>query len=111
MSDDLWGLADAIAALRRELAKAMESGEGQRIKFRLQPVEITIQAVVTKGADGRIGWSVIGIGGKAESARTHALKVILQPLVRTETGEYTSEYSITDLTEEPVHFGTPPDGK
>jgi hypothetical protein len=111
MSDEVWGLADAISALRRELARAIEMGEGHRIKFRPQPVEITIQAVVTKGADGRIGWSVIGIGGKVESARTHALKLVLEPLLRTETGEYTPDFTVSDLAEGPVHFGEPTDGK
>lgn len=105
MADEVWGLADAIAALRRELADAMVAGEQDGLKFKPRPVELTIQAVVTKGGDGRIGWGVLSAGGKLESAKTHLLKLQLEPVLRTESGDYTADFTVTDVAEEGVHFG------
>jgi hypothetical protein len=103
--DNITGLADAIDALRAELNDAMARGEGAGVRFRVKPVELTVQAVVTKGVDGRIGWSVLGIGGKLESASTQILKLELEPVVKTETGTYTTDFSVADQSDEEQHFG------
>lgn len=105
MADEMWGLADAIAALRRELADAMVAGEQDGLKFKPKPIELTIQAVVTKGGDGRIGWGILGVGGKLESAETHVLKIQLEPVLRTELDGYTTDFTVTDVAEEKVRFG------
>ena len=105
MSDNVTGLADAIDALRTELSDAMARGEGAGIRFRVKPVELTVQAVVTKGGDGRIGWGVLGIGGKLEKATTQTLKLQLEPVVKDETGTYTTDFSVANQSDEEQHFG------
>jgi Trypsin-co-occurring domain 2 len=106
LEDNVTGLADAIDALRAELDEAMVRGEGAGVRFRVKPVELTVQAVVTKGGDGKIGWGVLGIGGKVESATTQILKLQLEPVVKTETGTYTADFSVADQTDEEQLFGT-----
>ena len=43
-------LADVIRELRRELLTAMKAGEGQRLRFEVQDLEIEMQVVVTKAS-------------------------------------------------------------
>jgi hypothetical protein len=62
------GLADAVQALREEIQDAMRSGASESVRFDLAPIELTLQAVVTKGADGKIGWKILEFGAKYESA-------------------------------------------
>jgi hypothetical protein len=84
------GLADTIAAVRRELSSAQAAGQGQPIQFRTGPVELEFEVAVTRSGGGQAGvqlW-VLTLGGKAElaNATTQRLKVTLQP-VNPETGE------------------------
>lgn len=109
MSDNVTGLADAIDALRAELTDAMARSEGAEVRFRVKPVELTVQAVVTKGGDGKIGWGMLGIGGKLEKATTQILKLQLEPVVKDEAGTYTTDFSVADQSDEEQHFG-PQDG-
>lgn len=60
MTDAAVGLADAIRALREELISAISEGEGGPVHFRLAPIELSLQVAVTKGAQGKIGWHVVG---------------------------------------------------
>jgi hypothetical protein len=46
MADAVVGLAAAIEALRTELSGAMAAGGGQGMQFALEPIELTVQAVV-----------------------------------------------------------------
>ena len=59
-------LAAAIAALRAELTQAWTDAQNQQLRFRLKPVELTVEAAVTwtgKGATG-INWWVLELGGE-----------------------------------------------
>jgi NTP-dependent ternary system trypsin peptidase co-occuring protein len=105
IDDCVTGLADAIDALRDELGDAMVRGEGAGVRFRVKPVELTVQAVVTKGGDGKIGWGVVAIGGKLELATTQTLKLQLEPVVKTESGGYTTDFAVADQVEGEQYFG------
>jgi hypothetical protein len=48
------GLANAITALREELAAAMDQGEGAPMRFRLGAIEVTLQAAVTTRVPARL---------------------------------------------------------
>ncbi|WP_433296040.1 trypco2 family protein [Actinoplanes sp. CA-030573] len=85
-SDHIVELSDAIEALRAELADAIERGGASAIRFQVQPVELTLQAVVTKDVNGRIGWGALGVGAKYEAAITQTLKLTLKPVQQTDTG-------------------------
>jgi len=50
--DHVIGLAGAIDARRTELADAVSRGQGERMRFRIEPIELSMQVVVTKQADG-----------------------------------------------------------
>jgi Trypsin-co-occurring domain 2 len=73
MADATVGLADAIAALRKELLAAVAEGANAAMRFRLAPVELSMQVAVTKDAGGedrlagaRAGRLVL-LGGHADA--------------------------------------------
>jgi hypothetical protein len=77
------GLAQAIGALRRELAQAQRAAAGEDLRFRLGPVEMEFLLEVTKEGSGEAGvrfW-VVNVGGKGGVSRgmTHRLTLALQP--------------------------------
>lgn len=73
------GLAEAIRLLRQELQEAVEFGRAERLRFKLSPIELTLQVAVTKDANGKVGWRIIELGGSVESERTQTLKLTLEP--------------------------------
>lgn len=99
------GLSEAIEALREALTAATEKGQGQRMRFRLEPVELTLQAVVTKDANGKIGWGALGVGGSYESAETQTLRLKLYPLWQTPEGELVDDFLVAHQSDQPVHLG------
>ena len=90
-------LGDAIEALRDGLTEAIARGEGKPMRFALEPIEHTLQAVVTKDASGRIGWSVLGVGGKVENAYTQTVTLKLSPLWMKQDGSLTSDFAIASI--------------
>lgn len=86
MSSELAGLAETIAALRRELLKAVDEGAGKDVRFQLGPVEIEFQMGVSKeaGAEAGVKFWVLTLGGRGKVAQdaTHHVKVSLQPVDR-----------------------------
>ncbi|MGW7647138.1 trypco2 family protein [Streptomyces bobili] len=91
-------LAAAIEALRAELTAAVERGRSQQMQFRLEPIELTVQAAVTKEASGKIGWSVLGLGGGWEAAVTQTLTLRLSPMWRDSDGTLTTDFTIASVT-------------
>jgi Trypsin-co-occurring domain 2 len=85
----LIGLQEAISSLRAELSAAMEEGEGERLRFRLGPVELEFTMGVTReaGAEGGVKWWVVSFGAKASQATTATHRVKLSLLPVTEAGE------------------------
>lgn len=88
------GLAAAIEALRAELTEAVGQGRGQGMQFQVEPVELTVQAAVTKEAGGRIGWSVLGLGGSWEAATTQTLTLRLAPVWKSADGTLVKDFTI-----------------
>ena len=83
MTDNWVGLADAIAALRRELTAAMTTGKDSALRFGLGPVEMEFMLEVKREGGGeagiRFGVVTIGAKGSIASASTHRVKLTLQP--------------------------------
>jgi hypothetical protein len=77
-------LADAIRALRAEIASAQRLAQGEAVRFGLGTVELEFQVVVTRdaGGTGAINFGVVSFGatGKVASAETHKVKISLTPL-------------------------------
>ena len=105
MADVTVGLADAIAALRKELLAAMGEGENAAMRFRLAPVELSMQVAVAKDASGKIGWHVLGLGGSYSSATTQTLALRLEPLWKQGDGSYAADGLIADVSAQAPHFG------
>lgn len=89
------GLADAIEALRGELMAAAAAGEGQVMRFSIEPVELTVQVAATKDANGKIGWAIFEAGGGYENVTTQTLTLRLAPLWQREDGTLTSDFAIS----------------
>ena len=105
MADAMVGLAAAIAALREELLAAMDEGEDAAMRFRLAPVELSLQVAVKKGASGKIGWHVVGLGGSYDSATTQTLVLRLEPVWKQDNGSYTGDFTISDQSVEAARVG------
>ena len=99
------GLSEAIEALRSQLIEAVGRGEDQPMRFTLEPIELTLQAVITTGGDGKIGWGVLGIGAERRSETTQTLKLSLRPVWRTADGKYTADFTIASQNETSHHIG------
>lgn len=92
MAHDEILLADAIEALRAQLSEAMKAGEGKDVRFRVEDLELELQAVVTREATGKTGakggikfWLVSGeasaeVGGKVGSSSVQRIKLRLKPV-------------------------------
>jgi hypothetical protein len=98
--DDLVGLADAIEGLRETLGDAMNRGEASSFRFTVDPIELTVQAVVTKDANAKIGWKLIGVGASYESAVTQTVTLRLTPLWKTASGELTRDFTVASVSPE-----------
>lgn len=88
------GLAEAVESLRAELMKAVEAGKDQPMQFSVDPVELTAQVTVTKEADGKIGWNLLGVGGSYESATTQTLTLRLAPVWKRPDGTLERDFTI-----------------
>ena len=90
-ADGGWvGLPEAIESLRTDLAAAWWDGKRRRVRFRVDPVELTVQVGVTKTGKGAAGvkWHVLTLGGERsrEQATTQTLKLRLTPVLFDEQG-------------------------
>ncbi|MGP4000345.1 trypco2 family protein [Streptomyces sp. 8N706] len=85
MSQEPWAeLAEAISAVRSELERAMETGNGKKIQFKTGPVEMEFVVDVRKDAEARakvmvLPWSAEAKGGYA-TGRMSRIVLTLQPV-------------------------------
>jgi hypothetical protein len=95
-------LADAIEALRDALVRAWWDGQRSRVRFRVEPVELTVQVGVTKIGKGAAGvkWHVLALGGERSRERetTQTLKLRLAPILFDDQGRLLAdtEQLVTD---------------
>jgi len=94
------------AAEECALAEAIARGIGQPMRFRIEPIELEVQAVITKDAGGRIGWGALGVGASYKSASTQTLKLKLKPIWQTPDGKLVEDPLIADQTTAQMKFGT-----
>jgi hypothetical protein len=77
-------LSVAIAALRRDLAAAWQEGRAKRVRFKFEPLDLTVQAGVTRTGKGEAGvkWHILTLGGvkSKETTVTHTLHLRLSPV-------------------------------
>ncbi|MEU6070783.1 trypco2 family protein [Streptomyces sp. NPDC047082] len=84
-------LAEAIEALRDSLERAWLSGQGRSIRFKPEPVELTVQVGVTRLGKGSAGihWQVLTLGGERsrESSSVQTLRLQLTPVLHDPQGD------------------------
>lgn len=90
-SDKGWvDLTEAIEALRAALVAAWWDGQRRRVRFKVEPVELTMQVGVTRAGRGSAGirWHVLALGGERsqESVMTQTLKLRLAPVLFDDQG-------------------------
>ena len=102
------GLAAAIRALRAELAQATSHGAGQPVHMRVDPVELTVHAAVTRQYNGKIEWSVLGLNGAPKPANTHTLTLRLTPAWKTVEGAPVSDCAVESKGSVGSTFGPQP---
>lgn len=83
-------LAEAIRALRDALVQAMWDGRNSRVRFRMKPIDLTVQVGVTSTGTGSAGikWHILALGGerKRESEALQTLRIQLVPVLFDEKG-------------------------
>jgi hypothetical protein len=95
-------LGDAIAALREALVEAMWDGQNSRVRFRIEPVDLTVQVGVTRTGKGAAGvkWHIVTLGGERsrQSEVNQTLRVRLAPVIFDDSGQElsSSEQFISD---------------
>lgn len=109
-------LADAIEALRADLETAWRKGLAGRIRFKLEPVELTVNAGVTRTAKGTAGikWHVLALGGdrSREAVTTQTITLRLVPILYGSDGDrlpdedqtIAAEQSLASAYEAPTQF-------
>jgi hypothetical protein len=115
-ANDGWvGLPEAIEALRRDLATAWWDGRNHRVRFRVEPVELTVQVGVTRESAGSAGikWHILTLGGthKREATATQTLKLRLQPVLFDESGKALSDKDQLVSDRDDTPYGTPHAGE
>ncbi|WBB59279.1 hypothetical protein O7599_27410 [Streptomyces sp. WMMC500] len=82
-NDELVGLADAIAEVRRELVKAEREGERSDWRFRVDRVSLEFAVELHRTGEGRLslrlGVVEAGAGGSATRVGTHRVQLELVP--------------------------------
>jgi hypothetical protein len=85
-------LAQAIGELRTELAAAIENAVDERLRFRVDAIEVELQLVATTTGKGEVGaglWQVLTAKAAIEHARaaTHKVKLVLNVRTDSPNGE------------------------
>jgi hypothetical protein len=107
------GLPEAIESLRADLAQAWWDGQRRRVRFRVEPVELTVQVGLTRTAKGTAGvkWYVLTISGEKtrETVTTQTLRLRLTPVFFDEEGNELSdaELLISDRDDKDCAAGFP----
>lgn len=94
------GLTEAIAELRREVARAVASGSSEDMRFEVGEITMTFEVAVERGVGGKGGikfW-VVEAGGEASKSttKTHSLSIPLTPKRRDGSPILTGDDVIPD---------------
>ena len=83
-------LSDVLVQLRRELKEAQEKAMNEELQLTVRDIEIELQVATTKEANGKVGFKVWLVEGKAGGGlshqQTHTLRLRLDPHL-TEGGD------------------------
>jgi hypothetical protein len=95
-------IAEAVEQLREDLLQAIAQGDGRKVQFGLEAVELELGLTATREAEAgaKVKWLVVEVGGKgkAVSEDTHKLTLKLIPVAKAESGKF-RRLLITDAME------------
>jgi hypothetical protein len=82
----------AIAQLRAELSESIQAGQGERLQFAVETIEVDLEVTInsTRKAEAKASmWRVLSVGGSRERAEgaTHRVKLVLKPRDADRRGE------------------------
>jgi len=84
-------LSDAIEVLRDELQKSMDKGEGEKLRFEIQEMELELNYTVSREGEGKAGikfWLVeAGVGGTIGDSTSQTVRLKLKPTIPTSNTE------------------------
>lgn len=93
MSEQLYSLTDAIAALRTEISLAVHHATDEQLKFSLGEIELEFSVVARheNAADGKLKFSILGMGAElgagAKVSREQVQKVRLKLHAQYKAGD------------------------
>jgi hypothetical protein len=78
-------LADAIEAVRCELRRAQDEGQGSDVRFVVGPAEVEFTVEVVKAAGGEASVKVLNLlslggSGEVSTGKTNRVKLVLTPV-------------------------------
>ncbi len=83
-------LADYIHHLRRELSKAAREGEGEKLRFGIEEIEVELEVATSEESSAEGGWDqwvVLKVGGTDNKTMTQKMRLKLKPLQGKELEE------------------------
>ncbi|WP_035700261.1 trypco2 family protein [Glycomyces tenuis] len=82
-------LAEAIKALRSQLTEAMRDGDGEKVRFTVDKIDLDLELTVTKGAEGGLSWKVFSVGASAKGdvSKVSVQRLHLELSARTDEDE------------------------
>lgn len=97
LESDLLPLDEAVCSLRRQITEAMDAAANESLRFKLNSIELEFSVVAKReeGLDGKVKFSVLGIGAelggveKVAGERTQKVKISLAPVVIDGSGNET----------------------
>lgn len=106
-------ISAAIEALRAALVRSWVEGGNSRVRFKLEPVELTVQVGVTRTGKGSAGikWHILSLGGERtkEAQNVQTLKLRLAPVLFDDEGAELSEEEQFISDAEAANAGEPPE--
>lgn len=94
-SDELFlPLTDAVEGLREQLSRAVLAARSDGVRFQVNSVELEFTAVAKReaGGDGKVKFSILGVGaelgaaGKVAAEHTQKVKLSLTPVLSAAAG-------------------------
>jgi|SRR5271157_3526214 len=73
------GLAEAIQAVRQELADAIQRSGSETLRFEVGEIELGFEVVVERLGKGGVKFWVVELGGEVSQTETHTIRFPMRP--------------------------------
>jgi hypothetical protein len=90
-------LSKVLADLRDELIQAQTAGEGSKLRFLIDDIEVELQVAVTAEGNAKAGFKVLTFGAEAEGKGTGSATQKLRLKLKITDGGGNSPVSISGM--------------